>query len=168
MTRPQADAGEAPLQKRLPGPLQWPFAPLGSSLLFLFLRSFFSFPGRGWEAALLLGGGSGPVSWKSSPADHRPMGPGTSSTAKPRPAHLQMEPSLAAIEATAQLEPDWSGEGREEGMGGPLGPQGGLHPESRLILVRATPHEVLSLHQENMHPEQKTDQLIPAPPELGS
>lgn len=170
MTRPQADTGEAPLQKRLPGPLQWPFAPLGSSLLFLFLRrSIFSFPGWGWEAALLLGGGSGLVSWKSSPADHRPMGPGTSSTAKPRPAHLQMEPSSAATEATAQLEPDWgSGEGRKEGMGGPLGPRGGLHPESRLILVRATPHEVLSFHQENTCPEQKTNQLIPAPPERGS
>ena len=42
------------------------------------------------------------------------MGPGTSSTAKLRPAHLQMEPNLAAIEATAQLEPGWWGEGRAE------------------------------------------------------
>lgn len=52
--------------------------------------------------------------------------------------------------------------------GGPLGPRGGLHPDSRLILVTATPHAVLSFHQENTHPEQKTEQRIPAPPELGS
>ena len=39
------------------------------------------------------------------------MGPGTRSTAKPRPAHLQMEPSSAVIEATAQLEPELGGGG---------------------------------------------------------
>lgn len=48
VTRPRADTRAAPLRKRLPGPLQWPFAPLGSSLLFLFLRRiFFSFPSPG-------------------------------------------------------------------------------------------------------------------------
>lgn len=90
------------------------------------------------------------------------MGPGTRSTAKPRPAHLQMEPSSAAIEATAQLEPEW---GEERGVPWDLEEACTLRAVSA---VTATPHTVLSFHQENTHPEQKKEQRIPAPHELGS
>lgn len=135
---PQADTGEAPLRRHRP-PSVAICSPWLCSAPFSFSEKKFSFPGWGWEAALLLGGARALSLGRAAQLTTGPWAP-EPTHGQAQAAHLQMEPSSAETEATAQLEPDWGSGREEEGMGVP-GTSRRPAPESRLILVRATPHE---------------------------